>query len=200
MAVRRNCEKRLLGRGRPRTLRLGIVARRSAPIIGFSSMRLNSLHRDPDQLNRETLDVASQMFGGVRTAMRTRPAPPSARSTAISVPLLPAPYHQHVLSSKELRIPVVRGMGKRSVEVALPSRQRWNSGVPASDHYYPGRNSASRSLYSPVAVAAVDPCSLNAEPQLEAVVRRVLLQVLHELITCYPAAEIARNSVTRKSV
>jgi hypothetical protein len=28
--------------------------------------------------------------------------------------------------------------------------------------------------------------------------RRVLLQVSHELITCYPAAEIARNPVTRK--
>jgi hypothetical protein len=27
---------------------------------------------------------------------------------------------------------------------------------------------------------------------------RLLLQVSHELITCYPAAEIARNPVTRK--
>jgi len=89
-------------------------------------------------------------------------------------------------------------MGKRSVEGAMPPRQRWNSGVPAGDHYHPGGNSASRSLDSPVAVTAVDPCGLNAEPWLEAVVRRVLLEVSHELITCHPAAKIARNPVTRK--
>jgi hypothetical protein len=29
-------------------------------------------------------------------------------------------------------------------------------------------------------------------------VRRVLLEVSHELITCHPAAKIARNPVTRK--
>jgi hypothetical protein len=49
-----------------------------------------------------------------------------------------------------------------------------------------------------VAVTTVDPYGLSAEPWLEAVVRCVLLQVSHELITCYPAAEIARNPVTRK--
>ncbi len=36
-------------------------------------------------------DSRSTTWGGVRIAMRTRPAPPSTRSTAISAPVLPAP-------------------------------------------------------------------------------------------------------------
>ena len=155
-------------------------------------------YRDPDQLNWETLDVASQ---DVRRRTHRNANPPGSAFRQIYSDLRAAvacAYHQHVLSSKGLRIPVVRGMGKRSVEGAMPPRQRWNSGVPAGDHYYPGGNSASRSLDSPVAVAAVDPCGLNAEPWLEAVVRRVLLQVLHELVPCHPAAKIRWNPVARK--
>ena len=139
-----------------------------------------------------------KMFGGVRTAIRTRPSAAFRQIDSDLGTAVACTDHQHVLASIWLRIAVFRGMGKRSVESAMPSRQRWNSGVPAGDHDHPGGNSASRSLDTPVAVAAVDPCGLNAEPWLEAVVRRVLLQVLHELITCHPAAEIARNPVTRK--
>jgi len=53
-------------------------------------------------------------------------------------------------------------------------------------------------LDTPAAVIAVDPSGLDTEPWLEAMVRRVLLQVLHELIACHPAAELARNPVTGK--
>jgi hypothetical protein len=53
-------------------------------------------------------------------------------------------------------------------------------------------------LDTPAAVIAVDPRGLDSEPWLKAMVRRVLLQVLHKLIACHPAAELARNPVARK--
>jgi hypothetical protein len=53
-------------------------------------------------------------------------------------------------------------------------------------------------LDTPAAVITVDSSGLDTETWLEAMVRRVLLQVLHELIACHPAAELARNPVTGK--
>ena len=49
-----------------------------------------------------------------------------------------------------------------------------------------------------MAVITVNPRGLDTEPWLKAVMRGVLLQILHELITCHPAAELARNPVARK--
>ena len=49
-----------------------------------------------------------------------------------------------------------------------------------------------------MAVITVNPRGLDTEPWLKAVMRGVLLQILHELMTCYPAAELARNPVARK--
>jgi hypothetical protein len=49
-----------------------------------------------------------------------------------------------------------------------------------------------------VAVITVNPRGLDSEPWLKTVMLRVLLQILHELIACHPAAELARNPVARK--
>jgi hypothetical protein len=49
-----------------------------------------------------------------------------------------------------------------------------------------------------VAVITVDPYGLDSELWLKAVVGRVLLQILHELIACHPATELARNPVAGK--
>ena len=60
------------------------------------------------------------------------------------------------------------------------------------------RNRASGRADTPVAVIAVDTRGLNPELWLKTMVRRVLLQVLHELVARHPAAEVTRNPVARK--
>ena len=49
-----------------------------------------------------------------------------------------------------------------------------------------------------MAVITVNPGGLDTKLRLEAMMRRILLQVLHELIPCHPAAELTGNPVARK--
>ncbi len=49
-----------------------------------------------------------------------------------------------------------------------------------------------------MAVIAVNTGGLNPQPWLEPIVRRVLLQVLHELVACHPSAEVTWNPIARK--
>jgi hypothetical protein len=49
-----------------------------------------------------------------------------------------------------------------------------------------------------MAVIAANTAGLNPQPGLEPIVRRVLLQVLHELVTCHPSTEVTWNPVARK--
>ena len=74
----------------------------------------------------------------------------------------------------------------------------WKAGISGGHHDHPRRYRASVRADTPVAVIAVNTRGLNPEAWLEAMVCRVLLQVLHELVPCHPAAKIARNPVTRK--
>ena len=47
-------------------------------------------------------------------------------------------------------------------------------------------------------VLAVNPRSFDPEPWLETVVRRVQLEVSHELVACNPAAKLARDPIARQ--
>ena len=74
----------------------------------------------------------------------------------------------------------------------------WQPGIPGGYHDDPRGNRASGHANPPVAVVAVNTRRLNLQPRHEPMVRRILLQVLHELVPCHPAAELARNPVARK--
>ena len=89
-------------------------------------------------------------------------------------------------------------MNHRSIECAWPSRPIWHTGIAAGHHDYPRGNRASRRPDLPLAVIAVNPCGLDSELWRKPVVRRVLLQILHELVASHPAAKLARNPVARK--
>ena len=174
---------------------------------GRSSQRKNErvqqprrqvLERDPDQLGGETLGVAPK---DVRRRTHRNSNASSAALRQIDGDLGAAVAradNQHVLAAIRSRIAVFRGMNHRPIECAWPSRQIWHAGIPAGHHDYPRGNRASGRPDLPVAVITVNPRGLDSEPWLEAVVRRVLLQILHELVACHPAAELARNPVARK--
>ena len=156
------------------------------------------LERDPDQLGGETLRVAPE---DVRRRTHRNPNPSSTALGQIDGDLgatVACADDQHVLATIRPRIAVFRGMNHRSIKRTRPFGQIWHTRVAAGHHDHSRRNRASSRLDTPVTVIAVNPRGLDAEPWLEAMVCRVLLQVLHELIACYPAAELAGNSVARK--
>jgi hypothetical protein len=64
-----------------------------------------------------------KIFGGVRTAIRTRLAPPSTRSDGNFSAAVPRANNQHVLVVIRLRIAVVHRMNHWSIECARPPRQ-----------------------------------------------------------------------------
>jgi hypothetical protein len=74
----------------------------------------------------------------------------------------------------------------------------WHPAIAAGHNHNPRGNRAIGSLHTPLAVLTVDPRGLNAEPWLQSVVRCVLLEISHELVTRHPAAIFTRNAVTRK--
>jgi hypothetical protein len=74
----------------------------------------------------------------------------------------------------------------------------WNARISGGHHDHLRGNRASGRADTPAAVIAVNTRRLNPEPWLEAIVRRILLEVLHELVTCHPAAEVTWNPVARK--
>jgi hypothetical protein len=71
----------------------------------------------------------------------------------------------------------------------------WKSGIPGGHHDHPRKNRASCRTNTPVVVVAVNTRGLNPEPRLEAMVHRVPLQVLNELVACHPTAEVTWNPV-----
>jgi hypothetical protein len=95
-------------------------------------------------------------------------------------------------------IAVIHRVNEGSIEAARPSRHVWKPGKPCRYHNDPRGNRASCRVEIPVAVIAVKTRGLNLEPRLEAMVHHILLQVLHELVACYPSAEVTWNGVARK--
>jgi hypothetical protein len=85
-----------------------------------------------------------------------------------------------------------------SVECAWPPWQIGHAAIPAGYHDDARGNRVSGRADLPMAVITVNPGGLDSEPWLKAVVRRVLLQILYELVACHPAAEIAGNPIARK--
>lgn len=187
--VRRNCENGARGRGRPRALRSGTVARSSTRNNG-SSTRGGSRRNTSKQLDRETLHVTTQDIW--RRAYRD-PNPVRAALRQIDGDLGAAvsrANNQHVLVLIRPRIAVIHRVNQGSIESARPSRHMRKPGKTRRYHHHPRGNRASRRLDTPVAVIAVKTRDFNAEPRLEAMVRRILLQVLHELVACHPSAEV----------
>jgi hypothetical protein len=106
--------------------------------------------------------------------------------------------NQHVLVAIRLRIAVIHRMNHGSIEGARPSRQMWKAGISGGHYDRPRKNRASGRVDTPVAISVVNTRGLNPEGWLEAMVSRVLLQVLHELVPCHPGAEVTGNPVARK--
>ena len=98
--------------------------------------------------------------------------------------------NQHVLAAIRPRIAVFRGMNHWTIERTWPSRQRGHPRIAASHHDHPCRTGTGCGLDGPVTVLAVDARSFDPEPWLETVVRRVQLEVSHELVACNPAAKL----------
>jgi hypothetical protein len=153
---------------------------------------------EPEQLDREALHVAPQ---NIRWRAYRDPHPCRAALGKIDGNLCAAvarTNNQYVLIPIGLRVAVLHRMNHRSIECARPSRHMWKTGKSGGHYDHPRRYRASIRPDAPVTVIAVNTRGINPEAWLEAMVRRVHLQVLHELVACHPAAKIRRNPVARK--
>lgn len=156
------------------------------------------MEHDPKQLDGEALHVAPQ---DIRRGADRDPHPSGTALGKIDGDFGAAvarTNNQHVLVAIRLRIAVFHRMNHRPIECAGPSGQMWKPGISGGHHNHSRGNRASGRANAPVSVIAVNTRGLNPEPRLEPVVRRVLLQVLHELIACHPSAEVTGNPVARK--
>ena len=128
--------------------------------------------------------VRSTMLGGVRADSHTLRAPPSARSCAISMPEQPGPHHQHDPVREWLGVPVFAGVRQLALEQVAPrpighGRLRL---VPGGDDHLGDADLAGGGAQRPATVRALDPVDLRSELEVDPVLARVLVEMLHELV------------------
>ena len=141
--VRRNCENGARGRGSPKALKSGMVARSPPKNKWVQQPGRQPTEYDRKQLDGETLHVAPQ---NIRRRAYRNPHPSGAAFGKIDGNLGAAvarTNNQHVLVAIRPWIAVIHRMNQRPIECARPSRQMWKAGIPGGHHDHPRGNRAS---------------------------------------------------------
>ena len=140
------------------------------------------------------------MFGGVRTDSQTRPAPDSARSAAISAPVLPAPTTSTSLPAYGAGVRYSRGVDDVTAERLLPRPGRANG-----ERLYPVAMTTCRAghlsavgVCPPEPDGALESLHLGAEPRLDAVMLGVAADVVGHVVLGDPLAEARRHPQPRQ--
>ena len=176
-----------------------MVRRRSVRPIGFSARSGSLPSTIPSACAGMPKRSRRTMFGGVRTDSRTRAAPPSTRSTAISAPEFPVPTTS---TSRPRNAPDFgtrpSGRARGGTPPGRPLDRARHVAVAGRDDGAPGLDVALRRRRDASRRPSVDPLHADAEPRPDAEAICIRVEVGDEVLARDPAA-VERESEARQA-